>query len=55
MYLDEGKKIIKRYVDEGLLPGAVFAYVTKDDCEKDCYGYKALLPEKEALGERYRE
>ena len=49
MYLDEGKKIIKRYVDEGLLPGAVFAYVTKDDCEKDCYGYKALLPEKEAL------
>lgn len=49
MVLDEGKKIIKRYVDENLLPGAVFAYVTKEDCEKDFYGYKALFPEKEVL------
>ncbi|MBQ1287435.1 MAG: beta-lactamase family protein [Erysipelotrichaceae bacterium] len=49
MVLDEGKKIIKQYVDEGLLPGAVFACVTKDGCEKDFYGYKALLPEKEVL------
>ncbi|MCR4632542.1 MAG: beta-lactamase family protein [Erysipelotrichaceae bacterium] len=49
MVLDEGKKIIKQYVDESLLPGAVFAYVTKEDCEKDFYGHKALFPEKEVL------
>lgn len=46
MYLDEGKKIIKRYADNGLLPGAVFAYVEKDSYEKDLYGYKSLVPSK---------
>lgn len=49
MYLDNGKEIIRKYVDSGLLPGAVFAFVTKDSIEKDCYGYKALYPEKEKV------
>lgn len=49
MYLDKGKEIIKRYVDNGQLPGAVFAYVEKDYIEKDLYGYKSLFPNKEKL------
>ena len=48
-YLQIGKEIIRDYVDKGLLPGASFAYVDKNGYECDCYGYKALLPEKEPL------
>jgi len=47
MYLENGKKIIRDYVDKGLLPGAVFACVFKDSFEKDYYGYKSLIPIKE--------
>lgn len=49
MFLDNGKKIIKKYVDENQLPGAVFAYVEKDYVEMDLYGYKSLVPFKEEL------
>ncbi|MDO4378029.1 MAG: serine hydrolase domain-containing protein [Erysipelotrichia bacterium] len=49
MILNRGKEIIKRYVDNNELPGAVFAYVERDYVEKDLYGYKSLLPVKEKL------
>ena len=47
--IDKAKEIIKEYVDSNELPGACFAYVTKDNYEYDCYGYKSLVPEKEEL------
>ena len=48
-YLQIGKSIIKEYVDKDQLPGACFAYVDKNGYECDCYGHKALVPEKEPL------
>lgn len=48
-YLNIGKSIIKEYVDRNELPGACIAYVDKNGHECDCYGYKALLPQKEEL------
>ena len=48
-YLEIGKSIIRKYVDNSLLPGACFAYVDKSGYECDFYGYKALVPEKEPL------
>ncbi len=45
-YIDEGKKILEKFVESGELCGASFAFVTKDAYECDCVGYKALLPEK---------
>ena len=47
--LENGKQIIKKYVDNNKLPGAVFAYVTKDDLQVDYYGYRSLTDNKPAL------
>lgn len=45
-YINEGKKILERFVESGELCGASFAFVTRDEYECDCVGYRALLPEK---------
>ncbi len=45
-YTDCIKKIIKEYVDNNELPGAVFAFVSDEGFEQDCYGYSSLKPER---------
>ena len=47
--IEKAKDIIKEYVDSDDLPGACFAYVTKDNKVYDCYGFKSLVPEKVEL------
>lgn len=49
--LDRVKKYIQKCVDEGKIPGATFAYVTKDSFITDYVGYKQLLPSKITLEE----
>ena len=46
LYINEGKKILERFVESGELCGASFAFVTKDEYECDYVGYRSLLPEK---------
>ena len=46
LYINEGKKILERFVESGELCGASFAFVTKDEYECDYVGYRSLLPGK---------
>ena len=48
LYINEGKKILERFVENGQLCGASFALVTRDEYECDYVGYRSLLPEREA-------
>ena len=43
--VEQIKKILKEYVDEGKLPGGTFGVVTLDSEEYDYYGYKQTVPE----------
>ena len=45
-FINEGKKILERFVESGELCGATFGFVTKDEYECDFVGYKSLVPEK---------
>ena len=44
--VEQIKEILKKYVDEGKLPGGTFGIVTLDNEEYDYYGYSQLVPEK---------
>lgn len=49
--LDRAKKYIQKCVDDEKIPGATFAYVTKDSFITDFVGYKQLLPSRITLEE----
>lgn len=40
------KDLLKKYVDDGKLPGGTFGFITLDNQEYDYYGYSQLVPEK---------
>lgn len=44
--VEQIKEILKKYVDEGKLPGGTFGVVTLDSEEYDYYGYMQIVPEK---------
>ncbi len=47
--LDKAKILLQDCVNKGQIPGASFAYITKDSFITDCVGYKELEPEKKPL------